>query len=124
MFSTSTELPTDALTHFSVDQTVCVISLKRIIYPPPLEVVVGCVCRVKWSDNKQYEATVLGMGEKSTHSWFWSLFTFSSLCVKVMHLQWLKKSVTGLQQEKDDEEGIGGHQEEELNDHHVVQASK
>ena len=63
MLLTFTEPPTHVLLHFAADDTVGVVPVKRIIHPSPLEVCVGCDCRVKWSDNRQYSATVLNMGE-------------------------------------------------------------
>ena len=58
MFLTFTELPSHALLHFLIEDTVGIVPMKRIVHPSQLDVVIGCDCRVKWSDNKEYDAVV------------------------------------------------------------------
>ena len=59
----SVELPTHALVHFDIDQTVCALQVKRIVQPPLVEVTTGTTCTVRWSKRKQYTATVLFLGK-------------------------------------------------------------
>ena len=80
------DLPTHALLHFPVDETVGVVPLTRIIHPTVLELFEGCGCRVKWSGKKEYEATLLCTGKKFGLE-LSCLSLFSILCFFL--LRWL-----------------------------------
>ena len=60
-------MPTHALLHFEVDQTVCTLHVKRIIHPPLFQLKEGSTCRVRWSGRKHYDATVLCLGKNLSH---------------------------------------------------------
>ena len=38
--------------------------MKRVISPPASDLSVLKVCTVRWSDNKQYQATILALGDR------------------------------------------------------------
>ena len=62
-FYPAIELPTHALLHFEVDDSVCAVPVKRIVHPPLPELRKGCACRIRWNTKKEFDATVLCLGK-------------------------------------------------------------
>ena len=58
---------TACATHFIVkfkeDGAVCIIPAKNIVEPSPTDLKEFNECTVKWSDKKNYTATVMAMGK-------------------------------------------------------------
>ena len=65
---------THLVVKFKEDSAICLVPAKRIIEPPTTELNVLDDCKVKWSDAKIYDATVLALGKyihihTSNHVW-------------------------------------------------------
>ena len=81
-----------------MDDAVRVVPIKHIVHRPPLEVFIGCDCRVKWSDNRHYDAVVL------------CVLGDAALMAKAENDWTVQES--------------GDHREEQPNKHHEKQASE
>ena len=89
---------------------------------------------MRWSDNKQYEATELGMGENFNYSCLCNYSLLVHICLQGNAVQMTKaENDWTSQQEKPEAEEFGDHgseasdhhqEEEEPNDHDEEQASK
>ena len=107
--------------------------MKRILDPPPLEITVGCACRIKCCDNKEYDATVLSMGKNFlTTALFVCLSFFVPFCIQgnAASVTEAEDEWTSQQERAQSEacssarEETSGHQEEDPSDHHEEQASE
>ena len=90
--NTAADLPTHVLLHFELDDTMCTLPLKRITHPPPPQLTTGCTCRVKWSANREYEATVLCLGNVFITYLFTALFLHDAF--QVMLACWPGQKMT------------------------------
>lgn len=64
-----TKSSTHALVRFTEDQQISIVSMKSIVLvkrltsQPVSSLSVSAVCTMKWSENKEYEGTILALGD-------------------------------------------------------------
>ena len=57
-----TATATHLVVKFTEGEELSVVPMKRVTNPTPLELKECCLCSVRWSDKRIYNATVLAMG--------------------------------------------------------------
>ena len=58
----SLDIPTHALVHFEVDNSISAVPVSKFIEPRVEEIEEGCQCTVRWEGKRSYQGTVLLSG--------------------------------------------------------------